>query len=230
MHLPPVDAGDVLELHGPSHDGTTTGCDAAGRLLVQMGGQWASVPRPGDRPARVGLTAGAAVDALWPTLVRPVVQTALQAHGAVAAHGAAVDDDRGEAVLVSGWSESGKTEVALALVERGWHFLTDKWTVLGADGDVSAFPVGVGVRGWVLEALPRLRAALPAPARAQLAAVRAVDAATRPLRSERSRGRVAGLAVRALTRSVELGDRVGLAPSALRDRTARRPIRRAGRR
>ena len=51
------------------------------------------------------------------------------ARGAAVAHSAAVVLD-GRAVLVAGWSESGKTETALALMEDGARFLSDKWTVL----------------------------------------------------------------------------------------------------
>ncbi len=216
VHLPAVDLDDLVELHGPSHDGTTTARDARGRLLLGACGQWASVPRLHDRPVRIGLTAGAPARDVWRSVVRPALQHALHAREAVAAHAAAVEDEAGRAVLLSGWSESGKTEVALALMERGAHFLTDKWTVVDVDGGVSAFPVGVGVRGWVLDALPQLRAALPRRARAQLAAARAVGAAARPLRSTGPRGRLSGVALSALSRGVELGDRAGLAPTALR--------------
>jgi hypothetical protein len=117
--------------------------------------------------------------------------------------------------LLCGWSESGKTEVALALVEAGAKFLSDKWTVAAPDGQISAFPVGVGVRGWVLQALPRLQTSLPFRARAQLAAARFVRAAASPALNRKG-GRLTTLGTGMVLRAVELGDRAGLSPTALR--------------
>src|SRR5919201_20485 len=97
---------------------------------------------------------------------------------AVAVHSAAVAID-GRGVLVAGWSESGKTETALALVERGASFVSDKWTVVGDDGTAAAFPITVGVRGWTLAHLPRLRAALGGAPRARLRAAGAARALLR---------------------------------------------------
>jgi serine kinase of HPr protein (carbohydrate metabolism regulator) len=53
----------------------------------------------------------------------------LMRRDAVAVHSAAVEMD-GQAVLIAGWSESGKTETALALMEAGARFVSDKRTVL----------------------------------------------------------------------------------------------------
>jgi len=116
------------------------------------------------------------------------------------------------------WSESGKTEIALALVEAGASFLSDKWTVAGPDGEISAFPVGVGVgvRGWVMTALPQLQASLPRRARAQLAAAHLVRAGTGPLVDRGGGGRVTRLATGMVVRAVELGDRARLSPTELR--------------
>jgi hypothetical protein len=140
-------------------------------------------------------------------LVRPAVQVALPARGAVAVHSAAVVVD-GRALLVAGWSESGKTETALALMERGARFLSDKWTVTGVDGEAAVFPIGVGVRGWVLEYLPRMRAGVSGATKGRLAAARAARAAASPV----SGGAAGGVLDRALT----LADRVALPPSAVR--------------
>ena len=100
------------------------------------------------------------------------------------------------------------------MVEAGAHFLSDKWTVAGPDGQISAFPVGVGVRGWVMEALPRLQASLPARARAQLAAARYARVAVGPF-LRHSRGRLTSLGASAVEHALELGDRAGLSPTAL---------------
>ena len=80
--------------------------------------------------------------------------------------------------MVAGWSESGKTEVALALAERGADFVGDKWTIVapttdgGARRPRGALPSSVGMRDWVLPFLPRLSAHLGASRKARLAAGR----------------------------------------------------------
>ena len=212
---PAVRSSDLEEIHGPARDGVTTARHRDGRLLARYGRQWVSVPSPVDPEMTIDLEAGLRPSACWVDVVRPALHHRLHHRGSVAVHSAAVQQgDR--ATLLAGWSESGKTEVALALVERGAGFLSDKWTVAGADGEVSAFPVSVGIRGWVLEALPTLRASLPAAARSRLTAARVLDAATRRLRTAGGRGRVLSSATHGLTRAVELGDRAGVTPSALR--------------
>ena len=125
------------------------------------------------------------------------------ARGAVAVHAAAVAID-GRAVLVGGWSESGKTETALALLERGATFVSDKWTVVGEDGTAAAFPITVGVRGGTLAHLPRLRAGLGRAPRARLAAAGAARAARRVLPHD------------GVHRALMAADRVALAPTAVR--------------
>ena len=206
------------EIQGPAHDGTTTALEETGELLVLAGTSACTVPsppQPDATPVRVGLEPGFPLRAAWAPVLRPVMQLALHARGAAAVHAAAVEQ-AGRATLVAGWSESGKTEVALALVEAGASFLSDKWTVVGDDGEASAFPVSVGVRGWVLPALPRLRSALPLQARAQLAAAGAGRRLAAPLSRARPRSRLGDLASTAVARAVALGDRAGLSPSELR--------------
>src|SRR3972149_7602933 len=84
-------------------------------------------------------------------------------------------------IAVAGWSESGKTETALALMEAGAGFLSDKWTLLGHDGELSAFPISVGVRRWVLEYLPTLRRTVTRRSRGPFAAAGAAPRAPDPL-------------------------------------------------
>jgi hypothetical protein len=129
-------------------------------------------------------------------------------------HAACIEmDDR--AVLIAGWSESGKTETALALAELGGKFLSDKWTLLLPGGRAGAFPIGVGIRRWVLRYLPQLRSGLPGGARTQLRAAAIASAATAPTRGRSWRGPI-GLVADATRRAVELGDRAGLSPSQVR--------------
>jgi hypothetical protein len=86
-------------------------------------------------------------------------------------HGATVEGEGG-GLLVCGWSESGKTETALALAEVGARFISDKWTIIDTAGRLHAFPVSVGIRDWVLDYLPRMRAHLRVSQRSRLRAAR----------------------------------------------------------
>jgi hypothetical protein len=226
-HPASADAADVIvdfaperrplvELQHPARDGIVTGSDGE-RLAFVADGRACTLPDPlAERPARFVADPGFALGPVFRTLVRPAIQLALAARGACAVHATAVEVDAG-AVLVAGWSESGKTETALALMEDGARFLSDKWTVLGDDREASAFPVGVGVRRWVLPALPRLQAALPRAARAQLAVAGAVERVTRPVRRGAAGGALLQTARRAIERGVALADRAALSPSELRD-------------
>ena len=204
----------LLELHNPAGDGTVTGWDGEA-LHLRLGDRWCRLPDLlSAGPLRFELEAGFPLARAFAGLVRPALQIALLRHGHVAVHGTAVELD-GRGVVIAGWSESGKTETALALMERGAGFLSDKWTVLGDDGTLTAFPIGVGVRRWVLPHLPRLSAALPRTARVQFAAAAVADASSRPLRA-RARGRVGGLLADAAGRAITLADRVALSPTQVR--------------
>jgi hypothetical protein len=214
-----ADRSDIVEVQGPARDGTTTARDRDGHLLALYGGRWATVPVVQGAAAggalEIAVEAGLHLPSCWADLVRPVLHHGLHRRGNVAVHGTAVENDSG-AVLVAGWSETGKTEVGLALVERGARFLSDKWTVAGTDGVVTAFPVPVGVRGWALDALPVLRSSLPIPARSRLAASGALKHVTEDLGHGRAPAGAAGRAVRSLRRAAELGDRISVRPSEVR--------------
>jgi hypothetical protein len=199
----------LVDVHNPARDGTVTASDGE-RLVVLAGGLRCAIPDPlRERPIRFSYEPGFPLGRIYASLVRPSLQLGLHAHEAVAVHSATVELD-GRALLVAGWSESGKTETALALMETGARFLSDKWTILGSDGEASAFPINVGIRRWVLPHLPTLAAALPSGARAQLAVAGLAAAVSRPVRARR--GRLGTLAQRA----VALADRAALTPSRLR--------------
>jgi hypothetical protein len=192
-----------------ARDATVTASDGA-RFFVLAAGRACAVPETlREHPARFAYEPGFPLRQVFATLVRPVMQYGLHRHDAVAVHSAAVEIG-GRAVIVAGWSESGKTETALALMESGARFVSDKWTVVGADGEASAFPMNVGIRRSVLPHLEHLAASLPRAARAQLGLAGAAAALSRPLR-ERSR-RIGPLAERA----VALADRAALTPTELR--------------
>ncbi|MEA2184887.1 MAG: hypothetical protein QOF69_4072 [Solirubrobacteraceae bacterium] len=214
-----IDAGPspaITEIQNPANDGLVTGSDGDA-LYVRAGDGWCRLPATGRTggPARFVLSGGFPLWRVFKTVMRPAIQLALLPAGAVAVHSASVEFE-GAGIVVAGWSESGKTETALALMESGASFLSDKWTVWDAGAQLSAFPIGVGIRRWVLPYLPRLRGSLTRAARAQFAAAGAADRATRPLRGGRRGGRLAGLAGEAMDRAVALADRAALTPTELR--------------
>jgi hypothetical protein len=219
------------ELQLAAGDGLVTGTTSTG-LFVLSGDHLASVPDAlHDEPAEVRVSAGFPITRLFRQVVRPALQLRALSAGSVAVHSAAVVRD-GKAVLVAGWSESGKTETALALAEDGSQFLSDKWTlvasaaVAGADGipNAAPFPISVGIRRWALPFLPRLRAALPRRASLQLSAAGAAGVAARPLRALPRRG-MAGVLAETADRAVALADRAALAPGQIAAAYGHAPIR-----
>jgi hypothetical protein len=203
-----------IDIQNPAGDGLVSATDGEGIYVVYRRA-WCQVDvRAGERPSHFVCGPGFALTRFFSSLVRPALQLALLGLGGAAVHSAAVETG-GTGVVVAGWSESGKTETALALMETGARFVSDKWTILGEDGTLACFPIGVGVRRWVLPYLPRLRAALPRSARAQLLAAGAAGRITRPLRGAPAPGKALTLAGDAAERAVGLADRAGLRPSEL---------------
>jgi hypothetical protein len=194
----------LVDIQRTAGDGRVTASDGERFYVIERGARCAMPPPAAPAPARFDFERGFPIASAFGRLVRPALQVALHARGAVAVHAAAVGVE-GRAVLVAGWSESGKTETALALVERGASFVSDKWTVVGDDASAAAFPITVGVRGWVLEHLPRLRAALGPAARARLGVAGVARAAARGLRGSDT-----------LDRALTLADRVALTPTEVR--------------
>lgn len=166
------------DVHGPAGDARRTGSDGDSCYLLRGDSRF-ELPRtyPENGPVRLAYDPDFPLWEALSELVRPLLQLGTLEHGAITVHGATVEVE-GSGLLVCGWSESGKTETALAVAERGARFISDKWTMIDSDARLHAFPVAVGVRDWVLEYLPRLRAHLRGAQRARL---RVARAARRPL-------------------------------------------------
>jgi hypothetical protein len=206
----------IVDLQRDAGDGLLTGTDGHAFSLI-VGGRRCTIPgSPEEDPARFAYEPGFPLSAVYPLAVRPALHRALVRNGAAAVHSATVVLDGG-GVVVAGWSESGKTETALGLAEEGAEFLSDKWTILGPDRTVAAFPMRVGVRRWVLPHLPKLRARLSTGARAQMLVAAVAGAAARPLRRLDGHGGAAGRVAVMSERAVALADRAALALTEIAD-------------
>jgi hypothetical protein len=207
---PPHDA----ELQNPAGDGLSTAIDARG-AYVRANGLWCAVPPPAlDGPFVFAAERGFPLGQVFGRFVRPALQLASAGHGAVAVHGSAVVAD-GRGIVVAGWSETGKTETALALVEEGASFLSDKWTLVFEDGSLACFPITIGVRRWLLPYAPRLRRRLPLSARLQFAAAAVGEAAARRTASLARGGGVVAATHSLASDLATLAQRVSLSPSQL---------------
>ncbi len=201
-------ARSLRDVHGPAGDGRRTGSDGRCCYLLRGTSRF-ELPRVYPQNGQVSLSYDPNFP-LWEAmseLVRPLLQLGTLEHGAITVHGATVEVEGG-GLLVCGWSESGKTETALALAEQGGRFISDKWTILDNSGRLHAFPVSVGIRDWVLEYLPRLRTHLRASQRARL---RVARTARRPVPLLTRRPTRVGLALESqLDRAVTLASRLSL--------------------
>jgi hypothetical protein len=222
---PGTDAADVRiselterprdpELLNPAGDGLSTAIDQRG-AYVRANGSWCAVPPPAlEGPFEFAAEPGFPLGRVFSGFVRPALQLAAARHGAVAVHGSTVVAD-GRGIVVAGWSETGKTETALALVEEGASFLSDKWTLVFGDGSLACFPITIGIRRWILPYAPTLRRSLPRAARLQFAAAAAGQAAARVSASLGRRGGVVGATHAAVAELATLAQRASLSPTQL---------------
>jgi hypothetical protein len=221
----------LVDVHGLAADGSITASDGQSMYAIAED-RVASIPDPWqDEELRFAYQPGFPVVRIFSSLIRPTIQVGMLLREAATVHAASVEID-GSAILVAGWSESGKTETALALMEHGAQFQSDKWTVVSADGRAAPFPISVGVRRWVLPYLPTLRRAMPQRSSAQFLAAGAARAVITPILRRGDRGRLTGLVGQAARQGLALADRVALTPTELRsvygqrdDATRRLPVR-----
>ncbi len=209
------DPTQFLEIENPAGDRFTTAWDGERAYALRCGRRCAVPDALADPPIVFRYEKGFPISEIWGSLVRPALSLSALRREAVVVHASAVAID-GNAVLVAGWSESGKTEVALALAETGATFLSDKWSIVRADGMVVPFPSSVGVRRWVLPYLPTLRTRLPAAARVQLAGARVAEALAAPLRDRSSSGTVVRQVAEMATEAADLAARVSMPAGGIR--------------
>ncbi len=210
------DGSAIREQQGPANDDLTTATDGQ-RVFVLVGGQRCSIPDAlSGAPASFDYDPGFPLWRLFRSAIRPAMQVSAAVSGrAVAVHAATVTMD-GRAIVVAGWSESGKTETALGLMEAGAHFLSDKWTLLDPAAAASAFPISVGVRRWVLDYLPTLRSSLTRGARAQFALARLASVGLDPVAARSAKARGPAFLADGARRVQELGDRSAFEVAELR--------------
>lgn len=202
----------LCDVHGPAGDGRRTGSDGR-RCYLLRGGSRFELPRLRPEWGQVHLTYDRGFP-LWEAfsdVVRPLLQLATISHGAITVHGAAVQVGDG-GLVICGWSETGKTETALALAEGGARFISDKWTIIDSRTTIHAFPVSVGIRDWALDYLPRLRAHLRTSQRARLRVSRAAGRMV-PMLARAARTPWAAVAESQLDRALTLASRVSLRQS-----------------
>jgi hypothetical protein len=138
----------------------------------------------------IGCTRDSGMRKLLIEYVRPALQLSLLPKGAVALHSAAASFN-GKGVLFAGWAESGKTEAMLGFLQAGASFVSDKWTIVAADGSfVYNFPTPITVRDWMIDLIPGLKGRLT---RTGLLRARAAGAAATVLKSGGALKRVPGV-------------------------------------
>ena len=204
----------LVDVQNPAGDGRITGWDGRELTLV-IASRTCTVPALATSGVlEFRYEQGFPLARVFGRIVRPAIQLAAGRNGAIATHASGVTYD-GRGLIVGGWSESGKTETALALMELGAQFVSDKWTIVRPDGTIACFPISVGVRRWVLQYLPTLRRNLPSAAKSQLRVAGAAATLSRPFRRLRPSTHIGQLTIGALDRSVALVERAALHPSDL---------------
>jgi hypothetical protein len=160
-------------------------------LTVSAGGSLISIPfdEVGSR-CEIKCTENSGMRRLLIDYVRPALHLSLLTKGAMALHSAAAIHE-GKGILFAGWAESGKTEAMLGFLQAGGSFVSDKWTIVRADGSaIHHFPTPITVRDWMIDLIPGLRGRLK---RTGLIRARAAEAATSVLKSGGALRRVPGI-------------------------------------
>ena len=182
------------EILGDSGDGRRTGI-RRGQVGTLFDDGWWSIEGQGD-PYHLQASRDFGVSRLIAEVLRPAAMVHVARLGGATVHGSAVIAEDGP-WLFAGWSESGKTETALAFRETGATIIADKWTLLRPDRRLAGYPGPVNVRPWLLPYLPGLRSRVNVRMRTQHTAVRLAGVGPAALR------RLPGPAVREAARRLK---------------------------
>ena len=111
------------------------------------------------RPLRVELAGGRLAGRVFLLkILIPLIRHLLHRSNATLVKASAVAEAE-RATILAGWSGSGKTSAALALVEVGFDYLSDTFSILAADGAVHPMPLLVHLFGRNVTASVRSRLA-----------------------------------------------------------------------
>jgi hypothetical protein len=93
-------------------------------------------------------------------LLVPIINLSALARGFVALHGSAFEY-QGQGVVVAGWAKGGKTELLLAFMSHGAHYVGDEWIYLSPNGEAAyGLPEPIKLWDWHLDDLPEVQSRL----------------------------------------------------------------------
>jgi hypothetical protein len=114
-------------------------------------------------------------------LLVPFLSLLLLRKGHVLLHASSfVYDDKG--ILVAGWQSGGKSEMLLAFMAAGAHYLADEWTIVdGRDGTMRGLTSTVNIWDWQFRYLPQYWARIAPVDRRRIQLARAYQRLLRTL-------------------------------------------------
>jgi hypothetical protein len=95
------------------------------------------------------------VEELYSRWVEGILFLVVLAKGAFFAHSSAVSKD-GVGVLFPAWAHTGKTNIAIDLVRRGYDYMADDWCLVAATGEILGYPRWPNLFSYNFEAHPEL--------------------------------------------------------------------------
>jgi hypothetical protein len=100
-------------------------------------------------------------------LLLPIVSLRLLRKGHILLHASSFVHE-GSGMIAAGWEKGGKTELLLAFMAAGAHYLADEWTIVSADGSIRGLGGNPAVWDWHLRSLPQYRSRVARRDRARM--------------------------------------------------------------